>query len=160
MAKDETAAGRNLRLAKVAHAFHEIDVPKDRKTSALDMAQASGLDPARLFKTLIVTTSEAKLATAIVPADKDLDRKALAKHLKTKRVDLADQKHAEKITGYKAGAISPVGQKKQLPTFLDESAQTFDTIYVSGGRWGLELEIAPNDLIKATRGTLCLIALP
>lgn len=160
MAKDETAAGRSLRLAKVPHSFHEIDVPKDRKTSAIEMAHASGLDPARLFKTLIVTTSEAKLATAIVPADKDLDRKALAKLMRTKRIDLADQTFAEKITGFKAGAISPVGQKKVLPSFLDESAQAFDTIYVSGGRWGLELEIAPNDLIKAMRGTICAIALP
>ena len=149
MAKGETAAERFVRLNGIAGTFHEIGVPKDRKTSALDMAAASGIDPARLFKTLIVETAEGKLAVAVVPASCDLDRKALARVLGTKRVDLAAKEKAVKTTGYEMGACSPLGQKKMLPTFIDESAKDFGTVFVSGGAYGLELEIAPEELARA-----------
>ena len=149
MAKGETAAQRFVRLNKIAGTFCEIDVPKDRKTSALDMAAASGIDPARLFKTLIVETAEGKLACAIVPANRDLDRKALARELGSKRVDLAPKDKAVKMSGYAMGACSPLGQKKKLPAFIDESAKGFETVFVSGGAYGLELEIAPAELAKA-----------
>lgn len=157
MAKGETAAQRFVRLNKIAGTFREIDVPKDRKTSALDMAAASGIDPARLFKTLIVETDEGKFAVAVVPSDRDLDRKALARTIGTKRIDLAPKDKAVKLTGYEMGACSPLGQKKKLPTFIDESARAFETIHVSGGGFGIELEIAAAELAKAVEGTFAAI---
>jgi len=157
MAKDETAAQRFVRLNGIPGTFHEIGVPKDRKTSALEMAKASGLDPARLFKTLIVLADAKTFATAIVPADKDLDRKVLARLMKAKRVDLAPKEKAIKLTGYQMGACAPLGQKSALPAFLDESAFGFASIYVSGGAYGLELEIAPGVLLEAVKGTKAVI---
>lgn len=158
MAKGETAAERFVRLNKIAGTFREIDVPRDRKTSALDMAAASGIDPARLFKTLIVETEEKKLAVALVPASRDLDRKALARVVGTKRVDLAPKDKAVKATGYQMGACSPLGQAKRLPMFIDESAKSFATIFVSGGAYGLELEIAAEELARATGAVFAAIS--
>lgn len=158
MARGETAAQRFLRLNGYKGTFREVPVPKDRKTSALEMAEAGGLDPARLFKTLIVEADDGKLAVAIVPTSRDLDRKALAREIGAKRIDLAAKEKAVKTTGYQMGACSPLGQKKKLPTFLDASADAFETIYVSGGAFGLELEIAPGELLKATEGRLAPIA--
>jgi Cys-tRNA(Pro)/Cys-tRNA(Cys) deacylase len=158
MAKGETAAQRYLRLNGFRGMFREVPVAKDRKTSALEMAEASGIDPARLFKTLIVETDDGKLAVAIVPASRELDRKALARVIGAKRVDLAPKDKAVRISGYQMGACSPLGQKKRLPTFLDASAESFETIYVSGGAYGLELEIAPAELLRATEGRSAAIA--
>ncbi len=158
MAKGETAAQRYLRLNGFKGTFREVPVPKDRKTSALEMAEASGIDPARLFKTLIIEADDGKLAVAIVPASRELDRKALARVIGTKRIDLAPKHKAVKMSGYQMGACSPLGQKKPLPTFLDASAESFETIYVSGGAYGLELEIAPADLLRATGGRAAVIA--
>jgi Cys-tRNA(Pro)/Cys-tRNA(Cys) deacylase len=158
MAKGETAAQRFLRLNGFRGTFREVPVPKDRKTSALEMAEAGGIDPARLFKTLIVEADDGKLAVAIVPASRELDRKALARVIGVKRIDLAPKDKAVRISGYQMGACSPLGQKKQLPTFLDASAESFETIYVSGGAYGLELEIAPEELLRATGGRAAVIA--
>ena len=94
---------------------------------------------------------------AIVPADRDLDRKALARLMKAKRVDLAPKEKAIKLTGYQMGACAPLGQKSALPAFLDESAFGFASIYVSGGAYGLELEIAPGVLLDAVKGTKAVI---
>ena len=158
MAKSETAAQRFLRLNGFRGIFHEIPVPKDRKTSALEMAEAGGLDPARLFKTLVVETDDGRLAVAIVPASRNLDRKAIAREIAAKRVDLAAKDKAIKSTGYQMGACSPLGQKKKLLTILDTSAESFETIYVSGGAFGLELEIVPGELLSATEGRLAAIS--
>ena len=128
MAKGETAAQRFLRLNNFKGTFHEIEVPKDRKTSALEMAEASGLDPARLFKTLIVELDDGRFAVAVVSASRDLDRRALAHEVGAKRVDLAPKDKAIKSSGYQIGACSPLGQKKRLPTYVDVSAENFETI--------------------------------
>ncbi len=152
MAGKESAAERYVRLNRIDVRFHRIDVATHEKTSALEMASASGIDAARLFKTLIVIDEAKKLYCAIVPATHDLNRKALARHLKTKRIDLAEKPLAIKTTGYQMGACSPLGQKKKLPTFVDATAMNFETIYTSGGAYGLEMEIAPQDLILATGG--------
>ena len=158
MAKGETAAERLVRLNGLQATFRVIDVAKDRKTSALDMAAASGIEPARLFKTLIVETEERKLAVAVVPASCDLDRKALARVMGTRRVDLAPKDKAIKTSGYQMDACSPLGQKKKLPTFIDESARIFTTIFVSDGAYGLELEIAPEVLAQATQAVFAAIS--
>lgn len=111
-----------------------------------EAAAKTAVDPARVFKTLVVAQGSA-LSIAIVPVAAQLDLRALGK-----RTALADRAVAERATGYVLGGISPLGQRKRLPTLLDESAFAFETIYVSGGRRGLELELAPADLLALTGG--------
>ena len=108
----------------------------------LEAAAKTGVDPARVFKTLVVTQDGA-LSVAIVPVAAQLDLRALGK-----RAALADRAAAERATGYVLGGISPLGQRKRLPTLLDESALAFETIFVSAGRRGLEIELAPDDLLR------------
>ncbi len=123
----------------------------------LEAAEALGLDPAAVFKTLVADV-DGKLTVAIVPVQHQLDLKALAKAVKGKKAQMADVKHAERTTGYVAGGISPLGQKKRLPTVLDDSALALATIHVSGGRRGLEIELAPADLLALTNGVAAPIA--
>ncbi|WP_281964020.1 Cys-tRNA(Pro) deacylase [Serinicoccus marinus] len=122
-----------------------------------EAAKALGVAQARVFKTLLVQ-GERELAVGIVPVDGQLDLKAMAAALGLKRVAMADVATAERVTGYVVGGISPIGQKRSLETVLDESAQQHDTILVSGGRRGLDLELAPADLLAVTRGTIAGIA--
>lgn len=123
----------------------------------LEAANALGVEPARVFKTLLVDTDHG-LAVGIVPVDTTLDLKAVAAALGTKKVTMADPKVAERNTGYVVGGISPVGQKKALPTVLDDSATAYPTVLVSGGKRGLDLELAPRDLLTVTRGRIAAIA--
>ena len=112
----------------------------------LEAAAKTGVDPARVFKTLVVS-QDGTLSVAIVPVAAQLDLRALGK-----RAALAERAAAERATGYVLGGISPLGQRKRLPTLLDESALAFETIFVSAGRRGLELELAPGDLLAQTGG--------
>lgn len=123
----------------------------------LEAAQALDVDPARVLKTLLVDT-DAGLAVGIVPVDRQLDLKAVAAALGQKKAVMADPAVAERTTGYVVGGISPLGQKKFLPTVLDSTAADFETVLVSGGKRGLDLELAPQDLIALTRATLAPIA--
>ena len=118
-----------------------------------------GLDPRTVFKTLVADV-DGRLTVAIVPVGKQLDLKALAQALGGKRAEMADPAVAERKTGYVVGGISPVGQKTALPTVLDESAILCETILVSGGRRGLDLELAPDDLLAVTAGRYAPIARP
>ena len=123
----------------------------------LEAAEALGVPPERVFKTLLVQ-GEAGLAVGIVPVDRQLDLKAVAAALGAKRVAMADPAAAERSTGYVVGGISPIGQKRALPTVLDDSALAHATVLVSGGRRGLDLELAPADLVAVTRATTAAIA--
>ena len=123
----------------------------------LEAADALGVDPARVFKTLLVD-AEKGLAVGIVPVDRQLDLKALATALGVKRVQMADPDDAERATGYVVGGISPIGQKRSLPTVVDSSASEQDTVYVSGGRRGLDIGLTPADLIKITTASTASIA--
>jgi Cys-tRNA(Pro)/Cys-tRNA(Cys) deacylase len=118
----------------------------------LEAAAKTGVDAARVFKTLVVTQDGA-LSVAIVPVAAQLDLRALGK-----RAALADRAAAERATGYVHGGISPLGQRKRLPTLLDESALAFETIFVSAGRRGLEIELAPDDLVRLTDARVAAVA--
>ncbi|HEV7495845.1 Cys-tRNA(Pro) deacylase [Baekduia sp.] len=144
MAGRETPATRAAKAAGITYSLHEYDHDPRAESYAGEAAEVLDLDPRRVFKTLVVTVGD-DLAVAIVPAAGQLDLKAVGK-----RAAMADMARAEKVTGYVAGGISPLGQRKRLPTFLDESADEHDTIFVSAGRRGLEIELAPTDLTALT----------
>jgi Cys-tRNA(Pro)/Cys-tRNA(Cys) deacylase len=144
MAGRETPATRAAKAAGITYTLHEYDHDPRAASYAGEAAEVLGLDPRRVFKTLVVSVGD-DLAVAIVPAADQLDLKAVGK-----RAAMADMARAEKVTGYVAGGISPLGQRKRLPTFLDESADEHDTVFVSAGRRGLEIELAPADLVALT----------
>ena len=122
-----------------------------------EAAQALGLDPARVFKTLVADVDGA-LTVGIVPVAAKLDLKALAAAAGGKRAKMAEVAAAERATGYVAGGISPLGQRKRLPTVLDASAERLETLFCSAGRRGLEVELAPADLARLTGATFAPIA--
>lgn len=122
-----------------------------------EAAQALALPTHAVFKTLVVRT-DCGLAVGLVPVDRSLDLKAVAAALGSKRVVLADPGAAQRSTGYPVGGISPVGQRRPLPTVLDVSAQELERVYVSGGRRGMDLGLAPADLVRMTSATVAPIA--
>ncbi len=123
----------------------------------LEAAHALGLDPDRVFKTLLAE-ADGRLVVGIVPVTGMLDLKSLAAAVGAKRAHMAEPAVAERKTGYVVGGISPLGQKVALPTVLDETAALWDTIFVSGGRRGFDIELAPGDLLALTGGLLADIA--
>jgi Cys-tRNA(Pro)/Cys-tRNA(Cys) deacylase len=148
-----TPATVALDRAGVAHTLHPYR-HDPRAVAAggsygLEAAEALGIDPARVFKTLLASL-DGRLVVAVVPVAGQLDLKALARALGGSRAVMAEVAVAERATGYVAGGISPVGQKRPLPTVVDESATAYDTILVSAGRRGLDVELAPADLVAIT----------
>jgi len=141
----------------IAHTLHPYDHDPRAASYGLEAAEALGLDPACVFKTLMATL-DTRLVVGIVPVSGQLDLKALARALGGSRAAMADVVSAERATGYVAGGISPIGQKRPHPTVLDESALAFETVYVSAGRRGLDLGIAPADLVSATSAIVAPIA--
>jgi Cys-tRNA(Pro)/Cys-tRNA(Cys) deacylase len=148
MAGRETPATRAAKSAGVAYTVHEYRHDPRADSYAGEAAEALGLDPRRVFKTLVVSVGD-DLAVAIVPAADQLDLRGVGK-----RAAMADPGRAERVTGYVAGGISPLGQRKRLPTFVDETALEHDTVFVSAGRRGLEIELAPGDLVALTEATV------
>lgn len=140
--------------AGIAFRVHEYAHDAKAPSYGLEAAERLGVEPARVFKTLVVDV-DGTLTIAIVPVAAQLDLKALGK-----RAALAAARAAERATGYVTGGISPLGQRRRLPTLLDASALAFATIYVSAGRRGLELEMAPADLLALTGGQARAIAVP
>lgn len=117
-----------------------------------------GVAPDRIFKTLVAQLDTGALVVAIVPVSAALDLKRLAKAAGAKKAKMADPKLVERTTGYVLGGVSPLGQRKPLPTLLDQSATAHTTLYISAGRRGLEIELAPADLLTLTTGQLAAIA--
>lgn len=152
-----TPATVALDRARIAYEARPYEHDPAAPSYGLEAAQALGVEPARVFKTLLVDTDQG-LAVGIVPVDATLDLKAIAAALGVKKAAMADPKVAERTTGYVVGGISPVGQKKALPTVLDDSATAYPTVLVSGGKRGLDLELAPQDLLDVTQGQTALIA--
>ncbi len=151
-----TPATVALDRAGVAYALHPY--PHDPKNSHFgdEAAAALGVDPDRIFKTLVAGAG-GELVVAVVPVAVQLDLKALAASAGTKRAVLADPAVAARTTGYVVGGISPLGQRTRLRTFLDASATQFETIFVSAGKRGLQVELAPKGLILLTTASVCSI---
>ena len=144
-----TPATLALTRAGVEHRLHPYVHDPRAESYGLGAAEALGVDAERVFKTLMVSV-DGTLAVGIVPVSGQLDLKALSRALGASKATMADVQAAERATGYVAGGISPVGQKRKHPTVLDDSALTHDTIFVSAGRRGLDLELAPADLVAIT----------
>jgi len=148
-----TPAVQEAKRANVVFALHEYSgVEVGDGDYALAVAAALERPPAQLFKTLVASV-DGKPAVFVVPADKQLDLRAIGK-----RVELAGRAEAERATGYVVGGISPLGQRRHLPTTIDESALAWETVLVSAGRRGLQIELSPNDLVALTRATVAAIA--
>jgi Cys-tRNA(Pro)/Cys-tRNA(Cys) deacylase len=148
-----TPAVQAAKRAGIDFTLHEYEgVELGDGDYAVTVAKALGLPPERLFKTLVASV-DGRLSVFVVPADRQLDLRAAGK-----RVTLADRATAERATGYVIGGISPLGQRKHLPATVDESALAWDTILVSAGRRGLQIELSPSDLVALTGATVAAIA--
>lgn len=152
-----TPATVALTSAGIPFTAHEYAHDPGSTNFGLEAAEVLGLDPGRVFKTLM-TDVDGRLVVGIVPVSGRLDLKALAAAVGGKRADLADPRLAERRTGYVVGGISPIGQKIAHPTVLDETAELYDTVFVSGGRRGFDIELSPADLVAATNAVVAAIA--
>ncbi|MBU3868561.1 Cys-tRNA(Pro) deacylase [Streptomyces sp. 4503] len=152
-----TPATTALTAAGTEFTLHSYEHDPAAPSYGEEAAQALGVEPGRVFKTLVASVDD-RLTVAIVPVSTTLDLKALAAAVGGKRATMADPAAAERTTGYVRGGISPLGQRKRLPTALDESATDYETICVSAGRRGLEVELAPGDLASLTEAVLAPIA--
>ena len=152
-----TPAVAALVRAGVAHQVHRYEHDPTVASYGLEAAEALGVDGGRVFKTLVANAG-GQLVVAVVPIGALLDLKALAAAVGAKSAEMADPTAAERATGYVVGGISPVGQKRRLTTVIDETASTWDTMLVSGGRRGLEIELTPDDLLAVTQGRLAPIS--
>ncbi|WP_367135387.1 Cys-tRNA(Pro) deacylase [Saccharothrix sp. HUAS TT1] len=157
MAGRGTPATALLDKQKVAYALHAYEHDPRHDSYGLEAAEALGIPPERVFKTLVADV-DGRLAVGVVPVTGQLDLKALAAAVGGKKAKMADVAAAERATGYVAGGISPLGQKKRLPVALDASAEGFATVYCSAGRRGLEVEIAPADLVRLTQAVVAPIS--
>ena len=159
-----TRALDELRRAGVAHTVHEYE-PLEPSGRARDArphygeaaAAALGVDPRRIHKTLVASL-DGRLVVAVVPVAAELDLKALADALGGRKAAMADPAEAERATGYVRGGISPLGQRRRLPTVIDVAALDWPTIHVSAGRRGLQAELAPSDLVRLTGAVTAPIA--
>ncbi|HCY83651.1 MAG TPA: Cys-tRNA(Pro) deacylase [Desulfobacteraceae bacterium] len=152
-----TPAVAKAKKAKIPYTLHEYDHDPSVRAFGREAAEKLGMPEERLFKTLVVATGPKDLAVAVVPVSGQLDLKAFAKAVGVKKTAMADKTIVERTTGYLTGGVSPIGQKKGLPTVIDDSANAFDTIYVSAGKRGLQICLAPKDLAALTRGRFAAI---
>ena len=154
-----TPATVALLQAGVAHEMRPYDHDPGASSYGLEAARALNVPPERVFKTLLAKV-DGCLVVAVVPVSGSLDLKALAAAVGGKRAEMAEAAAAERATGYVVGGISPLGQHKALPTVVDETASSFETVLVSAGRRGLDVELAPADLARLTGARLAPIGRP
>ncbi|MEU4667054.1 Cys-tRNA(Pro) deacylase [Amycolatopsis sp. NPDC023774] len=157
MAGKGTPATALLTKQKVAHTLHSYDHDPRAESYGLEAVEALGLEAARVFKTLVADV-DGKLTVGVVPVTGSLDLKALAAAAGGKKARMADPAAAQRATGYVLGGISPLGHRSRLPVVVDESASGFSTVYCSAGRRGLEVELAPGDLVRLTGAVVASIA--
>ena len=157
VALPKTNAVRILESANIAHKLHMYDV-SDGEISGVAVANKIGQEPEQVFKTLVTEGRTTGLNVFVIPSNVELDLKKAALAAGDKYVEMLKARELEPKTGYVHGGCSPIGMKKQFPTFIDETAQLYDTINVSGGRIGLQIELSPDDLatlVDAKYNDLC-----
>jgi Cys-tRNA(Pro)/Cys-tRNA(Cys) deacylase len=152
-----TPAVSALEAAGVTFSVHEYEHDLSVRGFGLEAAVVLGFDPDQVFKTLVVI-ADGEPAVAIVPVSCQLALKAVGAALGRKRVEMCDPAVAQRVTGYVVGGISPFGQRRLMPTVIDETCQLYEAIYVSGGRRGLDVGVAPADLIRMLHAVLAAIA--
>ena len=157
MAGQGTAATALLTRQGIPFTVHAYDHDPRRGSYGLEAAQAMGVESGRVFKTLVADV-DGTLAVGVVPVAAQLDLKALAAAVGGKQAAMADPAAAERATGYVTGGISPLGQRRRLRVVVDSSALEFPTVFCSGGRRGLEIELAPGDLVRAANATVAPIS--
>jgi len=153
-----TPAINLLRQQKITHQVHEYSHDPGAASYGLEAAEKLGLDPQQVFKTLVVQIDGKSLAVAIIPVAAKLGMKQIAKATGGKKAEMADPAAVERSTGYVLGGVSPLGQKRRLPTWIDSSAASLPSIHISAGRRGLEIEIAPDDLAMLTNAGFTALA--
>jgi Cys-tRNA(Pro)/Cys-tRNA(Cys) deacylase len=166
MSANATPATELLRRQGVDHRVHLYDAParhgreRDaRPEYGIEAASALGVDPRQMFKTLVARVDD-RLVLAVVPVDCQLDLKRLAAAMGGRRADLAEPAEAERATGSVVGGISPLGGRRRLPVIVHASASDHATVFVSGGRRGLQVELAPDELVRLAAATVAPIARP
>lgn len=152
-----TPAIAELLRLRVDHRLHHFDHDSGTARYGVEAARALGVEPGRVLKTLVGSAGSA-LVVAVVPVDGTVDLRALAAAMGIKRVELAEPAVAERATGYVIGGISPIGQRRRLPTLIDDSASGWSTVFVSAGRRGLDVEVSPADLAAVTGARFASIA--
>lgn len=141
-----TPAINLLRQKKIAHKVHEYEHDAKAESFGLEAAEKLGVDPQRMFKTLVVKLDGKALAVGVVPVSGMLNMKRMAKACGAKKAAMAGPPEVQRATGYVLGGVSPLGQKKRLKTIIDSTAGPFETVYVSAGRRGMDIELQPADL--------------
>ncbi len=140
------------RKARIEHGIHEYDHDPASESYGSEAAEKIGVQPGRVFKTLVVAVDGRELAVAVIPVTALLSMKRIARAAQGKKAAMADPEAVQRSTGYVMGGVSPLGQKRRLKTFIDASAEAYDTVFVSAGRRGLEIELAPADLAQLVDG--------
>jgi Cys-tRNA(Pro)/Cys-tRNA(Cys) deacylase len=154
-----TAATALLARQGIAHTVHSYAHDPRHGSYGTEASEALGIAPERVLKTLVADV-DGRLAVGVVPVAAQLDLKALAAAVGGKKAAMAGVADAERATGYVAGGISPLGQRRRLPVVIDAAAMEFPTVFCSGGRRGLEIELAPGDLVRAANATVAPISRP
>ncbi len=147
----KTNAMRQLETLGIRYESEQHEL-KDAFTSGSELARRFGQDPEQVFKTLVTEDGRGGFYVCVIPVDEELDLKKAARQFGVKKIEMLPMKRLLPLTGYVHGGCSPIGMKKPFPTAVDETAQLFDHIYVSGGRIGLQLRLSPDDLIEVTGG--------
>jgi len=147
-----TPATRALDQAKIDYTLHEYDYDPDAPRIGMQAAEALGIEPQRLLKTLMARAGD-KVVCVLVPSDREVNLKKLAAAAKAKSAAMLGAAEAERLTGYHVGGISPFGQKKRVPVLVEQSALAFDRLVLNGGRRGLQVELTPDDLVRVLNAT-------
>lgn len=147
-----TPAINTAKKAKVDFNIHEYSHDPESDSYGQEAAEKLGVSPDQVFKTLVVSMNAKDLGVAVLPVSCQLNLKFFARAMGIKKAAMADKKLVEKTTGYILGGVSPIGQKKRLPTVVHDTAKNFKTIFVSAGKRGLDLELSPEDLVELTGG--------
>lgn len=148
-----TPAVNAAKKLKIHFNLHKYKHDPEHRAYGIEAAEKLNIDPGQVFKTLVIQLDNSELTVAIIPVQNKLNLKVFARTCNAKKAEMAEGGAVTKSTGYVLGGVSPMGQKKRLKTYLDTSAKEFSTIYVSAGRRGLEIELSPEDLLRATGGS-------